>query len=81
MLMRSEFRGQIDSKYAKKIESIVRKAPRGQLEDEGAYESSPCPVCDANLPSMDFICGQCKTTLPICIATVGGIGYWEVWLL
>ncbi|XP_062563462.1 WD repeat-containing protein 19 [Armigeres subalbatus] len=69
MLMRSEFRGQIDSKYAKKIESIVRKAPRGQLEDEGAYESNPCPVCDANLPTMDFICGQCKTTLPVCIAT------------
>lgn len=70
MLMRSEFRNQIDAKYAKKIESIVRKAPRGGLEDEGAYETSPCPVCEANLPCMDFICGQCKTTLPICIATV-----------
>ncbi|XP_058834907.1 WD repeat-containing protein 19 [Topomyia yanbarensis] len=69
MLMRSEFRNQIDAKYAKKIESIVRKAPRGQLEDEGAYEAGPCPVCDATLPSMEFICGQCKTTLPICIAT------------
>ncbi|XP_055600777.1 WD repeat-containing protein 19 [Uranotaenia lowii] len=69
MLMRSEYRNQIDGKYAKKIESIVRKAPRGQLEDEGAYDTSPCPVCDSNLPCMDFICGQCKTTLPICIAT------------
>ncbi|XP_055530330.1 WD repeat-containing protein 19 [Wyeomyia smithii] len=69
MLMRSEFRNQIDAKYAKKIESIVRKAPRGQLEDEGGYDTGPCPVCDASLPSMDFICSQCKTTLPICIAT------------
>lgn len=35
MLMRSEYRDQIDSKYAKKIESIVRKAPKNikQLND------------------------------------------------
>ncbi|XP_058063715.1 WD repeat-containing protein 19 [Anopheles bellator] len=69
MLMRSEFRGQIDSKYAKKIESIVRKAPRGQQDDEGCQESSPCPVCEAPLPNMHTACGQCKTTLPICVAT------------
>ncbi|XP_058129497.1 WD repeat-containing protein 19 [Anopheles ziemanni] len=69
MLMRSEFRGQIDSKYAKKVESIVRKASRGQLEDEGVQDSSPCPVCEAPLPNMHIVCGQCKTTLPICVAT------------
>uniref|UniRef100_A0A182K004 Uncharacterized protein n=1 Tax=Anopheles christyi TaxID=43041 RepID=A0A182K004_9DIPT len=69
MLMRSEHRGQIDSKYIKKIESIVRKAPRGQLEDEDEQESSPCPVCETPLPNMHIVCGQCKTTLPICIAT------------
>ncbi|XP_049544255.1 WD repeat-containing protein 19 [Anopheles darlingi] len=69
MLMRSDFRGQIDEKYAKKIESIVRKAPRGQLDDEGGQESSPCPLCGASLPNMEIACGQCKTTLPICIAT------------
>lgn len=35
MLMRSEYRDQIDPKYAKKIESIVRKAPKNikQLND------------------------------------------------
>lgn len=35
MLMRSEYRDQIDRKYAKKIESIVRKAPKNikQLND------------------------------------------------
>uniref|UniRef100_A0A182PEV0 Uncharacterized protein n=1 Tax=Anopheles epiroticus TaxID=199890 RepID=A0A182PEV0_9DIPT len=70
MLMRSEHRSQIDSKYIKKIESIVRKAPRGQLEDEGEQESSPCPVCETPLPNMHIVCGQCKTTLPICVATV-----------
>lgn len=35
MLMRSEYRDRIDPKYAKKIESIVRKAPKNikQLND------------------------------------------------
>lgn len=35
MLMRSEYRDQIDPKYAKKVESIVRKAPKNikQLND------------------------------------------------
>lgn len=35
MLMRPEYRDQIDQKYAKKIESIVRKAPKNikQLND------------------------------------------------
>lgn len=70
MLMRSEHRSHIDSKYIKKIESIVRKAPRGQMEDDGEQESSPCPVCETPLPNMHIVCGQCKTTLPICIATV-----------
>ncbi|XP_053681434.1 WD repeat-containing protein 19 [Anopheles nili] len=69
MLMRSEYRSQIDGKYAKKVESIVRKAPRGQLEDENEQESGPCPVCETLLPNMLIVCGQCKTTLPICIAT------------
>ena len=72
MLMRPEYRNQIDGKYAKKIEAIVRKAPRGikDLQDETQTESQPCPICDADLPSMDVTCYQCKTTLPICIATV-----------
>lgn len=35
MLMRTEYRDQIDAKYVKKIESIVRKAPKNikQLND------------------------------------------------
>ncbi|KAG4079385.1 hypothetical protein HA402_008077 [Bradysia odoriphaga] len=71
MLMRPEHRSQIDSKYIKKIEAIVRKAPRGikDVEDDFQQESTPCPVCDASLPTMDVACYQCKTDLPICIAT------------
>lgn len=72
MLMRAEYRNQIDPKYSKKIEAIVRKAPRGikGMEETIQDESLPCPVCNADLPIMDCTCTQCKTTLPICIATV-----------
>jgi WD repeat-containing protein 19 len=90
MLMRSEYRDQIDPKYAKKIESIVRKAPKNikQLNDfeepatngmddddvevskrNSTNDSSPCPFCDYSLSNYDVTCGQCKTSLPICIAT------------
>lgn len=71
MLMRPEHRSQIDAKYTKKIEAIVRKAPRGikDVEDNFQQESTPCPVCDANLPTMEVACYHCKTDLPICIAT------------
>lgn len=74
MLMRPEYRSQIDVKYAKKIEAIVRKAPRGlkeQREDDViGRQMLPCPVCETPLGAMDLTCHQCKTTLPICIATV-----------
>lgn len=89
MLMRTEYRDQIDSKYVKKIESIVRKAPKNikQLNDFDEVienedgdetkrkpstkdESSPCPMCsNSKLSYMEVNCSQCKSTLPICIAT------------
>lgn len=72
MLMRSEFRNQIDQKYSKKIEAIVRKAPSGIKDTEDAYqdEAQACPICDYRLQIMELTCHQCKTNLPICIATV-----------
>lgn len=90
MMMRPEYRDKIDPKYAKKIESIVRKAPKNikqlnDFEDVNGNEddndvaiskrrstkddSSPCPFCNYDLGNMDVTCTQCKTTLPICIAT------------
>lgn len=70
--MRSENRSQIDQKYAKKIEAIVRKAPNGIKDAEDSYqnETKPCPICDCNLQIMELSCHQCKTHLPMCIATV-----------
>lgn len=72
MLMRSENRSQIDQKYAKKIEAIVRKAPNGIKDAEDSYqnETNPCPICDCKLQIMELSCHQCKTNLPMCIATV-----------
>lgn len=69
--MRSEYRNKIDGKYSKKIEAIVRKAPKEikTLEDE-LNSTSPCPICDTDIPTMEITCYQCKSTLPICIATV-----------
>lgn len=68
-LMRSEHRQQIDEKYKKKIEGIVRKAPKNLKEEEDGVDSSPCPVCDTKLRSMEVNCYQCKETLPICVAS------------
>lgn len=71
MLMRSEYRSQIDAKYTKKIEAIVRKAPRGikDTEDDFQNETQQCPLCDNELPIMELTCNHCKATLPMCIAT------------
>ena len=49
--------------------SVVRKAPRGQMEDDSGYDSSPCPSCDASISNMETTCSQCRTNIPICIAT------------
>lgn len=71
-LMRSEYRSQIDPKYVKKIEAVIRKAPKGikDLDDETETETSPCPKCDSNLQDLEVNCYQCKITIPICIASV-----------
>ncbi|XP_039955569.1 WD repeat-containing protein 19 [Bactrocera tryoni] len=71
MLMRPDYRHQLDARYAKKIESIVRKAPKGikMLSDDIEAETMECPICGTNLPNMEVTCHSCKTTLPICIAT------------
>lgn len=70
-LMRPEYRGQVDAKYAKKIEAIVRRAPRGIKDKAGAEPAAdlPCPVCESRLGCMETVCHQCRTTLPVCIAT------------
>lgn len=70
-LMRAEYRPQIDPKYAKKMEAIVRRATvREKSMDAETVMHRPCPNCSySELGAMDVICGHCKVALPFCIAT------------
>ncbi|XP_003391308.1 PREDICTED: WD repeat-containing protein 19-like [Amphimedon queenslandica] len=65
MLMKPEYRPNIDVKWKKKLESIVRKPERSEVEDA----TTPCPVCSFMLPQMRLDCPQCKNNLPYCIIT------------
>lgn len=66
MLMRPETRGQIDERYKKKIEAIVRKPQKTEEEEK----TSPCPFCSSPVEETSLECAQCQNSLPYCIATV-----------
>ncbi|TMS23823.1 WD repeat-containing protein 19 [Larimichthys crocea] len=66
MLMRPEYRNEIDPKYRKKIEAMVRRPDTSELEEE----TTPCPFCGFQLPQNELLCISCKNNLPYCIATV-----------
>lgn len=64
---------QIDPKYVKKIETIVRKTRGTKSIDTTRDEQesrSGCPYCGQQLPNMEINCSQCKMNIPFCIATV-----------
>ncbi|CAG5939375.1 unnamed protein product [Menidia menidia] len=65
MLMRPEYRNEIDVKYRKKIEAMVRRPDTSELEEE----TTPCPFCGFQLPQNELLCISCKNNLPYCIAT------------
>lgn len=65
MLMRQEYRQNIDVKYKSKIENIVRK----QDKSEADVVTSACPYCGFELGDYQLTCSECKNTLPYCIAT------------
>lgn len=65
-LMRPETRSQIDEKYKKKIEAIVRKPQKTEEEED----STPCPFCATAVPETLLECKQCQNSLPYCVATV-----------
>lgn len=78
MLMKPEYREMIDSKFKKKIETLVRKSAgirRSADEDitsenmDGNGSLSPCPFCFKDLPELELFCSSCKNTIPFCIAT------------
>lgn len=65
MLLRDEYQGDIDPKYRKKIEGIVRKRDKTEEEEN----LTPCPYCDSVIPDTQLVCPDCKTNIPYCIAT------------
>ncbi len=73
VLMRPEHRSNIDEKYRKKFEGIIRKKPKkGENIGGGAHElpqSTPCLYCSNVVPEMDLYCPRCKNNLPYCVAT------------
>lgn len=66
MILRPEYRDQIDSKYKKKIETLVRYPERSEIEEE----LTPCPKCDFRLLEYGLGCPGCQLSIPYCIVTV-----------
>lgn len=71
MLMNPEYRKSIDSKYARKIEAVVRKPPKSGKDGEGdpIEALTPCPYCENLLPETEINCSSCKNNVPFCIVT------------
>ena len=77
MLMRPEYRNQIDLKYKKKIEMIVRKPDKTEEEEP----LTACPYCGFQLPESELLCPDCKSNIPYCIITVSYFDFFITKLL
>ncbi|XP_053210855.1 WD repeat-containing protein 19-like isoform X2 [Panonychus citri] len=74
MLMKPEYRDQIDSKFRRKFETLVRKSASIRRESDETGDSiigklTNCPYCDAKLLETELICFDCRNNIPFCIAT------------
>lgn len=72
--MKPEYRKNIDAKYSRKIEAVVRKPPKsgkdGEVLDDPIEPLKPCPYCENTLPETEITCNNCKNNIPFCIVTV-----------
>ncbi|XP_057660350.1 WD repeat-containing protein 19 [Diorhabda carinulata] len=72
-LMNPEYRKNIDPKYSKKIEAVIRKPSKGNKDGETVMDPNepltPCPYCENMLPETETTCHSCKNNIPFCIAT------------
>lgn len=72
--MNPDYRKNVDLKYAKKIEAVVRKPPKngkdGEVVGDPPEALSPCPYCQNMLPETEVTCSSCKNNIPFCIVTV-----------
>jgi hypothetical protein len=58
-------RSDIDEKYKKKIEGIIRKPQK----TEESPILTPCPYCTNPVADAELQCDQCRNNLPYCILT------------
>lgn len=65
VLMRPEHRSDIDEKYKKKIEGIIRKPQK--TEEQPLL--TPCPFCENPVAESELQCEACRNNLPYCIMT------------
>lgn len=65
MLMRPEYRSDIDARYKKKIEAIVRRPDKVEEDDP----QSPCLFCNQDFSSMELVCPKCNNNVPYCVVT------------
>ncbi|XP_065175677.1 WD repeat-containing protein 19-like [Sycon ciliatum] len=65
MLMKPEYRSQIDAKYKEKIERMVRRPDKSEVDEP----ATPCPYCKSDVEMMRLDCAHCKNLLPYCIVT------------
>ncbi|XP_028136974.1 WD repeat-containing protein 19 [Diabrotica virgifera virgifera] len=72
-LMNPEYRKNIDPKYSKKIEAVIRKPSKGVKDGEASEDPveplTPCPFCENMLPETEITCNTCKNNIPFCIVT------------
>lgn len=72
--MKPEYRKNIDPKYSKKIEAVVRKPPKKEKDGDSFSDPSehlsPCPYCENMLPETEITCNTCKNNISFCIVTV-----------
>ncbi|KAI5712448.1 hypothetical protein M8J76_013327 [Diaphorina citri] len=69
LLLRPEYRSNLEDKYRKQIELIVRKAPRKDIASPEEAHVLPCPYCDTMVPDMMLHCASCARIIPFCIAS------------
>jgi WD repeat-containing protein 19 len=75
ILMRPEYRAQIDARHRKRIEGVVRNYDSSsRVDDESALgDASPCPHCGFTVPLAELECRRCRNVIPYCIASVRSI--------
>lgn len=65
VLVRPEYRQQIQDKFKTKIENIARKPINAATEQN----KSPCPFCNSPVGDFELSCSECQNPIPYCIAS------------